>query len=69
MIITTIKLNVSFAEHDDFSDDEADEVIEAVDDIDWPQVAREAIAGWLRSTPSTVDPLRVKIDAIDEDLF
>jgi hypothetical protein len=60
MIVTEIKINVSFADNE-FNDAEADEVIEAVDAIDWPGLVREAIAGILRAEPSTVNPDRLEI--------
>ena len=48
MIITQLILNVSTV-HEDFTDEEAEIIIEASRSVDWGELAKSAIVGILKS--------------------
>jgi len=54
MIIAEVKLNVRFKDGIDFVDAQAEEVVEAVAEVDWEDIARQAIRGALYSTQEGV---------------
>lgn len=69
MTIAEIKLDLTMAE---FNDAQAEQLIDAMDAVDWATVAREAIREAMyvtASDPALVDMDTVLITKIEEDLF
>jgi L-ribulose-5-phosphate 3-epimerase UlaE len=73
MIVSQIKINVSFKAGFDFVDADAEEVIEAIDIVDWQDIARQAIRGALYSEGGVSKLSGVNADSLviemDDSMF
>ncbi len=63
MIISQIRIDVSFKDEPD--DAGVEEVLEAIESVDWADVARLAVGGMLAAVPSTVSVERLTFREIE----